>query len=41
MAAESNQIDMIGRLHLDLFFQNRYLLNGVEVRIHSPDKIKI
>ena len=24
---------MFGRLHLDLFSQNRYLLNGVEIRI--------
>jgi len=32
LAAECNQIDMIGRLHLDLLFQNRYLLNGVEIR---------
>ena len=24
---------MMGRLHLDLAFQNRYLLNGVEIRI--------
>jgi len=33
MAAGSNQIDMIGRLHLDLSFQQHYLLNDVEVRI--------
>ena len=24
---------MMGKLHLDLFFQNRYLLNGIEVRL--------
>ena len=33
LAANSNQIEMMGRLHLDLAFQNRYLLNGVEIRI--------
>ena len=33
LAAESKKMDMMGKLHLDLFFQNRYLLNGVEVRL--------
>ena len=33
LAAESKEMDMMGKLHLDLFFQNRYLLNGVEVRL--------
>ena len=33
LAANSNQIETMGRLHLDLAFQNRYLLNGVEIRI--------
>ena len=33
LAANSRQIDVIGRLHLDLAIQNRYLLNGVEIRI--------
>ena len=33
MAAESKEIDMMEKLHLDLFFQNRYLLNDVEVRL--------
>ena len=33
LAAESKEIDMNGRLHLDLSFQNRYLLNGVEVKL--------
>ena len=33
LAAESKEIDMMGKLHLDLFFQNQYLLNGVEVRL--------
>ena len=31
LAAESKKIDMYGRLHLNLTFQNRYLLNGVKV----------
>ena len=31
LVAHSNQIDMMGRLHVDLSFQNRYLLNEVEV----------
>ena len=33
LTAKSKEIDMMGKLHLDLFFQNRYLLNGVEVRL--------
>ena len=33
LAAESKEIDMMGKLHLDLFLQNRYLLNGVKVRL--------
>ena len=33
LAAESKEIDMMGKLHLDLFFQNRYLLHGVEMRL--------
>ena len=33
LAAESKEIDMMGKLHIDLAFQNRYLLNGVEVRL--------
>ena len=28
LAAESEEIDMMGKLHIDLTFQNRYLLNG-------------
>lgn len=31
--AESRIVDMQGKLHLDMFFQDRYLLNGVDVRI--------
>ena len=34
LAAESKEIDMMGKLHIALTFQNRYLLNGVEVRLH-------
>ena len=33
LAAENKEIDMMGKLYLDLFFQNRYLLNGIEVRL--------
>ena len=33
LAAESKEINMMGKLHIDLTFQNRYLLNGVEVRL--------
>jgi len=31
--ARSRVVDMIGRIHADLFFQNRYLLNEVNVKI--------
>lgn len=31
--ANSNEVDMIGRLHTDIFFQERYMLNEVNVRI--------
>lgn len=33
IASESKEFDMMGKLHLDLSFQNRYLLNGVEMKI--------
>ena len=33
LAAGSKELDMIGKLHLDLCFQNRYLLSGVEVKL--------
>ena len=33
LGAQSNQIDMMERLHVDLSFQNHYLLNGVEIRL--------
>jgi hypothetical protein len=32
-AATSGEIDMIGRIHSDIFFQERYMLNEVNVRI--------
>ena len=30
-AVQSREIDIMGRLHLDLSFQNRYFLNGIEI----------
>ena len=33
LASERKEIDMMGKLHIDLAFQNFYLLNGVEVRL--------
>ena len=33
LAAESKEIDNMVKLHIDLTFKNRYLLNGVEVRL--------
>ena len=33
LARESRTIDMIGRVHSDLFFQERYMLNEVNVKI--------
>ena len=32
LAAGSKELNMIGKLHLDLCFQNHYLLSGVEVK---------
>ena len=32
-SARSSEIDMIGRIHSDIFFQERYLLNEVNARI--------
>ncbi len=32
-AARSREIDMIGRIHSDIFFQERYMLNEVNIRI--------
>ena len=31
--AESRIVDMMGRLHVDLFLQDRFLLNGVSVKL--------
>ena len=31
--AESRVVDMMGRLHVDLFLKDRFLLNGVSVKI--------
>ena len=33
LAAQSKQIDMMGRLHVDLSFQICYFLNGVKIRL--------
>ena len=33
LVAQSNQIAMTSILHVDLSFQNRYLLKGVEIRL--------
>ena len=32
-SAESREIDMIGRIHTDIFFQDRYMLNEVNAKI--------
>ena len=37
-----NFVPMIGRIHSDMFFQNRYLLNGVDIRLkllRNPDSL--
>jgi hypothetical protein len=31
--AESKEVDLVGRLHTDIFFQSRYMLNEVNTRI--------
>ena len=31
--AESRVVDMMGRLHVDLFLQDKFLLNGVDVKM--------
>nr|CAB3266070.1 uncharacterized protein F54H12.2-like [Phallusia mammillata] len=33
LSAGSRAVEMIGKLHLDMMFQNRYLLNGVDVKV--------
>jgi len=38
---ESHEFDMMGRLHADIFFQDRYMINEVGVKIkliHSKDR---
>ena len=38
-ASKSQEIDMMGRLHSDVFAQDRYMLNGVDVKIKlTPSK---
>jgi hypothetical protein len=32
-AAESHEIDMIGRINTDIWFQDRYMLNEVNAKI--------
>ena len=32
LAAQAREIDMLGRLHQDMSFQSRYLLNGIEIK---------
>ena len=33
LTSESKTVDLTGRLHLDMSFQERYILNGVDVKI--------
>ena len=33
IAAASREIDMMGRLHLDMFHQERFMLNGVDIKL--------
>ena len=33
LTQRSRVVDMIGRLHSDIFFQNKYMLNGVNMKI--------
>ena len=33
LARQSAEFDMTGKLHLDLIFRNKFLLNGIEARI--------
>lgn len=43
-AANSNEVDMVGRLHCDIMSMNRYILNGVDVKlrlIKSKDAFNI
>jgi hypothetical protein len=39
IASGSQELDMIGRLHSDIFAQDRYLLNGIDLKIKlTPSK---
>ena len=33
LAAGSREVDMMGRLHADLFFQDRFMLNEIGVKV--------
>ena len=33
LGVESRTFDMVGRLHADIFFQDRYMINEVGVKI--------
>ena len=42
--AESRIVEMMGRIHVDLFLQDKFLLNGVSVKIrlvHSKDAFSL
>ena len=39
--AESRIVEMMGRLHVDFFLQDRFLLNGVIVKIRSKDAFSL
>lgn len=39
LASASKELDMMGRLHSDIFVQDRYMLNGVDVKVKlTPSK---
>ena len=33
LVTQSNVVEMVGRLHVDLFLQDRFMINGVDVKI--------
>lgn len=44
LTAQSKSVEMIGRLHCDIFQQDRYLLNGVEMNVKlipSPEQFHL
>ena len=44
MSKESKEVELIGRLHFDLFECNRYLLSAVQIQIklrHAPDSFRL